>query len=103
MGNAVPKMLDILDALRFFHRIPKVLRHVLQETATLDHVMRRILKQIEKRFFPGYETEHNVLSIRLPIKANGTYVARLFATLLDSLFKPRAMATTCANKPGKPT
>ena len=62
MGNAVPDMLDILNALRFLNRISKVFRHVFQETAPFDHVVRRVLEQIEKRFFPRYETEHNVLS-----------------------------------------
>jgi hypothetical protein len=41
MGNTVPDMLNVLDALGLFDRIPEILRHVFQETTPLDHVVRR--------------------------------------------------------------
>lgn len=60
--DAVPDMFNILDALRLLNRIPEILRHVLQQATALDHIVGGILEQIEKRFFPGYEPKHKILS-----------------------------------------
>jgi len=44
VGNALPAMFNLFDALRLLNRIPKILRHVFEETTSLDHVVRRILE-----------------------------------------------------------
>ena len=51
-----------LMRLAFSDRIPEVFHHILEEATSFDHVVRRILEQIEKSFFPRNETEHNVLA-----------------------------------------
>lgn len=69
-GYTVPDMLNVLDAFGSFRQDSGNPPSYLSGDDSLIMVVRRILEQIEKCFFPRNETEHNVLSSREGLPAH---------------------------------